>query len=207
MTTDDHMTRRDFVKAPGAPRLPSRCSASVPPSRSFVAPDTPFLARVDRATSIWGRPLVNEYSDVVEFVGLGDINPNAPKRRARRSPGYRKSASAKIGSNDLLSAQHGHRINPRGAPNGEQCGDTRNRTQHTRGGRQRYPIEWFDAIDQAAHTPADDHGQREPPTRPQATHAALSLAMRETRSRRCAPMAVRTPSSRVREVTTNESRP
>jgi predicted permease len=46
-----------------------------------------------------------------------------------------------------------------------------------------------------------------PPARPHATHAALSRAMSATRSLRCAPMAIRTPSSRRRDVTTNESRP
>ena len=100
------------------------------------------------------------------FMHLAEspVLTRAPRRQAMRllrarhpprtSPSRRPS---------LLSAQHGHRVNSRGPPNRQQCGDTCNRTQHTRGGHQRYPIEWFDAVDQAAHTPTHDHGQREPP--------------------------------------------
>ena len=74
---DNDVSRRDFVKTAGTAAI-----ASVVASRSTSA-STPALAKRryaivgtgDRATGMWGRPLVQGYSDLIEFVGLCDINP------------------------------------------------------------------------------------------------------------------------------------
>ena len=69
------MTRRDFVKGSGSAVAAASMFGVAPalaqPRRRRYA----IVGTGDRATSMWGRPLVNEYSDVVEFVGLCDINP------------------------------------------------------------------------------------------------------------------------------------
>ncbi len=71
-----HLTRRDFVKTAGSVAAaslvltqPSLASVSAPRRRYAI------IGTGDRATSMWGRPLVQKYSDVLEFVGLCDINP------------------------------------------------------------------------------------------------------------------------------------
>ncbi|HVQ38724.1 MAG TPA: Gfo/Idh/MocA family oxidoreductase [Pyrinomonadaceae bacterium] len=69
-----NLTRRDFVKTAGSAAavvLTQPSLASVTSARRRYA----IVGTGDRATSMWGRPLVQKYSDVVEFVGLCDINP------------------------------------------------------------------------------------------------------------------------------------
>ena len=66
-------TRREFIAGTGAVAaaslLPRPGSAS--PSRRRVA----LVGTGIRGTTMWGADLVKDYSDVVEFVGLCDINP------------------------------------------------------------------------------------------------------------------------------------
>ena len=67
------LTRRDFVAAAG-----SAAVASVLPTRAAAAGPRRRYAIVGtgvRGIGMWGRPLVERYSDVLEFVGLCDVNP------------------------------------------------------------------------------------------------------------------------------------
>jgi predicted dehydrogenase len=76
----DHssVTRREFVKTTGgalagtslfgvAPAIVGHAAA---PKRRYA-----IVGTGDRAQGMWGRPILKEYSDVVDFVGLCDINP------------------------------------------------------------------------------------------------------------------------------------
>src|SRR5262245_40894065 len=69
-------SRRDFVKAAGGAAV----AASVFPLDTLTT-QTPRKRRYaivgtgDRATAMWGADLAKNYSDVIEFVGLCDINP------------------------------------------------------------------------------------------------------------------------------------
>ena len=78
MADENNVTRREFVKTAGsaiagtsllgvAPAIAGQAS---PPKRRYA-----IVGTGDRATGMWGRPILKEYSDVVEFVGLSDINP------------------------------------------------------------------------------------------------------------------------------------
>jgi predicted dehydrogenase len=75
MSTENPVTRREFVKTAGsavaAASLLGVAPAIAQPHRRRYA----IVGTGDRATGMWGRPLVKEYADVVEFVGLCDINP------------------------------------------------------------------------------------------------------------------------------------
>src|SRR5918996_1370230 len=76
MSTETTVTRRDFVKTAGsavaaAASVFGAGPAVAQPRRRRYA----IVGTGDRATGMWGRPLVKQYSDVVEFVGLCDINP------------------------------------------------------------------------------------------------------------------------------------
>jgi len=68
--------RRDFVKAAGV-----AAAASLLPANPLFADAAPAKRRYaivgtgDRATGMWGTPLVERYSDLLEFVGLCDVNP------------------------------------------------------------------------------------------------------------------------------------
>jgi len=69
------VSRREFVKAAGsaaaATSLLGAASGAAQPSKRRYA----IVGTGDRAQGMWGRPLVQRYSDVLEFVGLCDINP------------------------------------------------------------------------------------------------------------------------------------
>jgi predicted dehydrogenase len=69
------VTRRDFVKTTGgavaATSLLGVTSALGQAARRRYA----IVGTGDRAQAMWGRPLVQRYSDVLQFVGLCDINP------------------------------------------------------------------------------------------------------------------------------------
>src|SRR5262245_618382 len=70
------ITRRDFVKAAGS--AAAATSLAGVPAFEALQPAKRRYAVVgtgDRATGMWGRPVREEYSDVVDFVGLYDINP------------------------------------------------------------------------------------------------------------------------------------
>ncbi len=78
MADHSSVTRREFVKTTGgalagtslfgvAPAIVGHAAA---PKRRYA-----IVGTGDRAQGMWGRPILKEYSDVVDFVGLCDINP------------------------------------------------------------------------------------------------------------------------------------
>jgi predicted dehydrogenase len=77
MSNDTSVTRRDFVKTAGsavaATSLLGVESAlgQTPSARRRYA----IIGTGDRATGMWGSGLRERYADVLEFVGLADINP------------------------------------------------------------------------------------------------------------------------------------
>lgn len=73
MSDSNPLTRRQFVKVGSA----AATSLLMNPSLAPAVPGRRRYAIVgtgDRATGMWGRALVGRYSDVLEFVGLCDIN-------------------------------------------------------------------------------------------------------------------------------------
>jgi predicted dehydrogenase len=74
--SDHHPTsRRDFVKAAGtaavaASLFPADALAQAPAKRRYA-----IVGTGDRASGMWGRDLVRRYPDLLEFVGLCDVNP------------------------------------------------------------------------------------------------------------------------------------
>jgi len=77
MTESKRVSRRSFVKTAGAATvasavLPTSSLASVV---SLAKRRYAIVGTGDRAVSMWGQPLVANYSDLIEFVGLCDINP------------------------------------------------------------------------------------------------------------------------------------
>jgi predicted dehydrogenase len=70
------VNRRDFVKTAGGAvaatsLLGADAFAQAPATRRRYA----IIGTGDRATGMWGRQIRERYSDVVQFVGLSDINP------------------------------------------------------------------------------------------------------------------------------------
>ncbi len=68
--------RRDFIKAAGS----AAAAAILTASPALAATNSArrryaIVGTGHRATSMWGKLLVDGYSDVLEFVGLCDINP------------------------------------------------------------------------------------------------------------------------------------
>jgi predicted dehydrogenase len=76
MAAREGVTRRQFVAAAGgvaaAAVLPNAAAAVVEPAkrRRYALVGTGV-----RGIGMWGRPVATGYSDVVEFVGLCDVNP------------------------------------------------------------------------------------------------------------------------------------
>lgn len=76
MTESNFLTRREFVRTAGTAAAASLVMMN--PSLSAAQPARRRYAIVgtgERATSMWGRDLAQRYSDILEFVGLCDINP------------------------------------------------------------------------------------------------------------------------------------
>src|SRR5687767_14679029 len=74
MPLDENVSRRTFMAVTGA----AAAAAVLPGARAWAAPSRRRYALVGtgvRGTAMWGRDLVQRYQDVVEFVGLCDINP------------------------------------------------------------------------------------------------------------------------------------
>lgn len=72
------MKRRDFLKAMGAAAGTSFISPSIFAATPAVGGQKKRIALVGtgvRGTSFWGKNLVQNYSDSLQFVGLCDINP------------------------------------------------------------------------------------------------------------------------------------
>jgi predicted dehydrogenase len=73
-----NVTRREFVKTAGGAIAGTSLFGVAPGFDGLAAAPKRRYAIVgtgDRAQSMWGRPVLKEYADVVEFVGLCDINP------------------------------------------------------------------------------------------------------------------------------------
>jgi predicted dehydrogenase len=79
--SDTHTpTRRDFVRAAGTAAVGASLSPFVTglAGDAFAQPGKRRYAIVgtgDRGSSMWGRDLVRRYPDLLEFVGLCDLNP------------------------------------------------------------------------------------------------------------------------------------
>ena len=76
MSESKNLSRRDFVKTAGTVAaaslvLPTSGLATVSAPRRRYA----LVGTGDRGTGMWGRNLIQKYADVVEVVGLCDINP------------------------------------------------------------------------------------------------------------------------------------
>jgi hypothetical protein len=74
MTTSEGVTRREFVSAVGGAAVGAAVSGTpslaAQPKRRYAIVGTGV-----RAVGMWGRAIAQQYSDVVEFAGLCDINP------------------------------------------------------------------------------------------------------------------------------------
>ncbi|MEW6128010.1 MAG: Gfo/Idh/MocA family oxidoreductase [Acidobacteriota bacterium] len=77
MTNPKELSRREFVKTAGS----AAAAASLLTFNGSLANAESTRRRYaivgtgDRATTMWGKPLATRYSDVLDFVGLCDINP------------------------------------------------------------------------------------------------------------------------------------
>ena len=76
MSDNTFVNRRDFVKTAGSAMaatslLGADAFAQTPSARKRYA----IIGTGERATSMWGRQIRERYSDIVQFVGLADINP------------------------------------------------------------------------------------------------------------------------------------
>ncbi|HWP43795.1 MAG TPA: Gfo/Idh/MocA family oxidoreductase [Blastocatellia bacterium] len=71
------LTRREFVKTTGNAMAAASLLSMNPHIGSARAARRRYaiVGTGDRASGMWGRALAQQYSDVVEFVGLCDINP------------------------------------------------------------------------------------------------------------------------------------
>jgi predicted dehydrogenase len=73
-----NLTRREFVKATGGALAGTSLFGVAPAFGGQTGSAKRRYAIVgtgDRAQAMWGRPILKEYSDVVDFVGLCDVNP------------------------------------------------------------------------------------------------------------------------------------
>src|SRR5262245_41856669 len=72
-------TRRDFVKAAGTAAVAATLFPEDALAQSAVASTAKrryaIVGTGDRGSGMWGRDLVRRYPDLLEFVGLCDINP------------------------------------------------------------------------------------------------------------------------------------
>jgi len=70
------MTRRDFVTAAGGAAVGALVAGQTPLASAQTAKRRYAIVGTGvRGIGMWGRPIVRDYSDLVEFVGLCDINP------------------------------------------------------------------------------------------------------------------------------------
>jgi predicted dehydrogenase len=75
--TADPISRRDFVKQAGSAAALPLLGLSGAASQTVAAARRRYavVGTGERACGMWGSDLVKRYADVVEFVGLCDINP------------------------------------------------------------------------------------------------------------------------------------
>src|SRR5947207_13810208 len=76
MSDTTSTSRREFVKVTGAAAV----GASLFPGDALAQPPRAtrryaIVGTGDRGSGMWGRDLVQRYPDLLEFVGLCDINP------------------------------------------------------------------------------------------------------------------------------------
>ena len=69
------VSRREFVKAAGSAAAATSILGVAPGMAQPAKRRYAIVGTGDRAQGMWGRPLAQKYSDVLEFVGLCDINP------------------------------------------------------------------------------------------------------------------------------------
>ena len=75
MADDSAVTRREFIAASG-----TVAAALIAGRGAWAAPSSPkrrvaLVGTGIRGTTMWGKDIVARYSDVMEFVGLCDVNP------------------------------------------------------------------------------------------------------------------------------------
>jgi predicted dehydrogenase len=75
MSSQTLVTRRDFVKTAGSAVAATSLLGVGETLGQTGRRRYAIVGTGDRAQSMWGRPLVQKYADVLEFVGLCDINP------------------------------------------------------------------------------------------------------------------------------------
>src|SRR5262245_54298451 len=78
MSESSSPTRREFVKTAGTAAVGASLFPALAPANAFAQPAKRRYAIVgtgDRASGMWGRDLVRRYPDLLEFVGLCDLNP------------------------------------------------------------------------------------------------------------------------------------
>ncbi len=73
MSTDG-ISRREFVKTAGGAAV-GTWAATLPVGTAVAPRRYAMVGTGVRGIGMWGRPIVNEYKDAVELVGLCDINP------------------------------------------------------------------------------------------------------------------------------------
>jgi predicted dehydrogenase len=69
------VSRREFVKAAGSAAAATSLLGVGPAMAQPVRKRYAIVGTGDRAQGMWGRPLAQRYSDVLDFVGLCDVNP------------------------------------------------------------------------------------------------------------------------------------
>jgi predicted dehydrogenase len=70
------VSRRDFVATAGGAALAALVAGQTPIAAAQPAKRRYAIVGTGvRAIGMWGRPILRDYSDLVEFVGLCDINP------------------------------------------------------------------------------------------------------------------------------------
>src|SRR5688572_15757021 len=69
------VSRREFVKAAGSAAAATSLLGVAPGAAQLAKRRYAIVGTGDRAQGMWGRTLAQKYSDVLEFVGLCDINP------------------------------------------------------------------------------------------------------------------------------------
>ena len=77
MTDLNRVSRREFVKTAGSAAVASLvltdsslATVAAPAKRRYA-----IVGTGERSIGMWGRPLRQQYPDLLEFVGLCDINP------------------------------------------------------------------------------------------------------------------------------------
>ena len=68
------MNRRTFVKNTGALAAGTVLSPQLFAS-GFTKKRVAMVGTGDRGTGMWGKPVIQEFGEIVDFVGLCDINP------------------------------------------------------------------------------------------------------------------------------------